>query len=57
LSCIPTAAAAAQIEQLEQNVDGPRQLELSDEELSEINRHSDAGADIDLSEQARTSEW
>jgi L-glyceraldehyde 3-phosphate reductase len=48
---------ASSVEQLEQNVDALDNLELSEEELTEIDRHTDAGTDIDLWERARAGEW
>jgi len=48
---------ASSVEQLEQNVDALDNLELSEEELTEIDRHTDADADIDLWERARAGEW
>jgi len=49
---------ASSVEQLEQNVDALDNLDLSADELAEINRHTDAGgADIDLWDKARAGEW
>jgi L-glyceraldehyde 3-phosphate reductase len=48
---------ASSIEQLEQNVDTLDNLDLSEEELAEIDRLSEAGADIDLWDRARVGEW
>ncbi|HSC20935.1 MAG TPA: L-glyceraldehyde 3-phosphate reductase [Solirubrobacterales bacterium] len=48
---------ASSVEQLEQNVDTLDNLQLSEDELAEIDRHTDAGADIDLWDKARTGEW
>jgi L-glyceraldehyde 3-phosphate reductase len=48
---------ASSVEQLEQNVDALDNLELSEEELSEIARHIGAGADVDIWERARAGEW
>jgi L-glyceraldehyde 3-phosphate reductase len=48
---------ASSVEQLEQNVEALDNLELSDDELAEIDRHTDAGADIDLWDKARAGEW
>jgi L-glyceraldehyde 3-phosphate reductase len=48
---------ASSVEQLEQNVDALDNLELSEEELAEIDRHTDADADIDLWDRARVGEW
>jgi L-glyceraldehyde 3-phosphate reductase len=48
---------ASSVEQLEQNVDTLDNLELSDDELAEIDRHTDADADIDLWDKARAGEW
>ena len=48
---------ASSVEQLEQNVDALDNLELSAEELSEIDRQTDAGADVDLWERARAGKW
>ncbi len=48
---------ASSVEQLEQNVDALDNLELSDDELAEIDRHAEAGADVDIWEQARAGEW
>jgi L-glyceraldehyde 3-phosphate reductase len=48
---------ASSVEQLEQNVAALDNLELSDEELTEIDHHTDAGADVDIWEQARAGEW
>jgi L-glyceraldehyde 3-phosphate reductase len=48
---------ASSVEQLEQNVDALDNLELSDDELAEIDRLTEAEADIDLWDKARTGEW
>ena len=48
---------ASSVEQLEQNADALDNLELSDDELSEIDRQTEAGADVDIWEQARAGEW
>jgi L-glyceraldehyde 3-phosphate reductase len=48
---------ASSVEQLEQNVKALDNLDLSAEELSEIDRHIDADADVDLWERARAGEW
>jgi len=48
---------ASSVEQLEQNVDALDNLELSEEELTEIDRHTTADADVDLWAQARAGEW
>jgi L-glyceraldehyde 3-phosphate reductase len=48
---------ASSVEQLEQNVDALDNLELSEEELAEIDRHTTADADVDLWAQARAGEW
>jgi len=48
---------ASSVEQLEQNVDALDNLDLSEDELSEIDRHTDADADIDLWDKARAGEW
>jgi L-glyceraldehyde 3-phosphate reductase len=48
---------ASSVEQLEQNVEALDHLELSERELSEIDRLTDAGADVDIWEQARAGEW
>jgi len=48
---------ASSVEQLEQNVDALDNLELSEEELSEIDQHTTADADVDLWAQARVGEW
>jgi L-glyceraldehyde 3-phosphate reductase len=48
---------ASSVQQLEQNVNALDNLELSAEELAEIDRHTDADADVDLWERARTGEW
>jgi L-glyceraldehyde 3-phosphate reductase len=48
---------ASSVEQLEQNVDALDNLELGSEELAEIDRHTDADADIDLWDRARVGEW
>jgi L-glyceraldehyde 3-phosphate reductase len=48
---------ASSVEQLEQNVDALDNLELSDEELAEIDRHIEAGADVDIWDRARVGEW
>ena len=48
---------ASSVEQLEQNVEALGSLDLSADELAEIDRHTDAGADIDLWDKARAGEW
>ena len=48
---------ASTVEQLEQNVGALDNLELSDAELAEIDRHTDAGAGVDLWDRARAGEW
>jgi|SRR5215218_2587963 len=48
---------ASSVEQLEQNVEALDNLELSDHELTEIDRLTGAGADIDLWDRARAGEW
>jgi len=48
---------ASSVEQLEQNVDALDNLDLSEDELTEIDRHTDADADIDLWDKARAGEW
>lgn len=48
---------ASSVEQLEQNVDALDNLELSEEELNEIDRHTTADTDVDLWAQARVGEW
>ncbi|MGN6202621.1 MAG: L-glyceraldehyde 3-phosphate reductase [Solirubrobacterales bacterium] len=48
---------ASSVEQLEQNVDTLDNLDLSAEELAEIDRLTDADADIDLWDKARVGEW
>lgn len=48
---------ASSVEQLEQNVDALDNLELSEEELAEIDRLTEAGADVDLWDRARAGEW
>jgi L-glyceraldehyde 3-phosphate reductase len=48
---------ASSVQQLEQNVATLDNLDLSEEELAEIDRLSEAGADIDLWDRARVGEW
>jgi L-glyceraldehyde 3-phosphate reductase len=48
---------ASSVEQLEQNVGALDNLKLSEEELAEIDRLTEAGADVDIWEQARAGEW
>jgi L-glyceraldehyde 3-phosphate reductase len=48
---------ASSVEQLEQNVATLRNLELSDEELAEIDRQTEAGVDVDVWAKARVGEW
>ncbi len=48
---------ASSVEQLEQNVDALDNLDLSAEELAEIDQHTTADADVDLWAQARAGEW
>jgi len=48
---------ASSVEQLEQNVNALGNLDLSEDELTEIDRHTDADADIDLWDKARAGEW
>jgi L-glyceraldehyde 3-phosphate reductase len=48
---------ASSVKQLEQNVGALDNLELSEEELSAIDRQTDAGADVDIWERARAGEW
>jgi len=48
---------ASSVEQLEQNVAALDNLELSEDELAEIDRLTEAGADVDIWEQARAGEW
>jgi L-glyceraldehyde 3-phosphate reductase len=48
---------ASSVEQLEQNVDALDNLVLSEDELTQIDRHTDADADIDLWDRARAGEW
>ena len=48
---------ASSVEQLEQNVGSLDNLELSAEELTEIDQHTTADADVDLWAQARVGEW
>jgi L-glyceraldehyde 3-phosphate reductase len=48
---------ASSVEQLEQNVGALDNLELSAEELTEVDRHTTADADVDLWAQARAGEW
>jgi len=48
---------ASSVKQLEQNVDALDNLDLSDDELSEIDCQTEAGADVDIWEQARAGEW
>ena len=48
---------ASSVRQLEQNVGALDRLELSDEELAEIDRHSAADAGVDIWAQARVGEW
>jgi L-glyceraldehyde 3-phosphate reductase len=48
---------ASSVGQLEQNVAALDNLSLSEEELSEIDRHTEADAGIDLWQRARAGEW
>jgi L-glyceraldehyde 3-phosphate reductase len=48
---------ASSVEQLEQNVDALDNLKLSEDELTEIDRHTEAGAGVDIWERARAGEW
>ncbi|HET9591445.1 MAG TPA: L-glyceraldehyde 3-phosphate reductase [Solirubrobacterales bacterium] len=48
---------ASSVEQLEQTVAALDNLDLSDDELSEIDRLTDVGAEVDIWEQARAGEW
>jgi L-glyceraldehyde 3-phosphate reductase len=48
---------ASSVEQLEQNVDALDNLELSEDELTEIDRHATTDADVDLWDRARAGEW
>lgn len=48
---------ASSVEQLEQNVATLENLELSAEELAEIDRHTGEEADVDLWAEARAGEW
>jgi L-glyceraldehyde 3-phosphate reductase len=48
---------ASSVEQLEQNVGALDNLGLSQEELAEIDRHTDADADVDLWASARVGDW
>ncbi len=48
---------ASSVGQLEQNVAALDNLELSAEELAEIDRHTEADAGIDVWEKARAGEW
>ena len=48
---------ASSVEQLEQNVGALDNLELSEDELAEIDRLTEADADVDIWEQARAGEW
>jgi L-glyceraldehyde 3-phosphate reductase len=48
---------ASSVEQLEQNVDALDNLDLSEEDLTEIDRLTDADADVDIWERARAGEW
>jgi L-glyceraldehyde 3-phosphate reductase len=48
---------ASSVEQLEQNVAALENLELSAEELTEIDRHTRTDAGIDIWERARAGEW
>ncbi|HEX6455452.1 MAG TPA: L-glyceraldehyde 3-phosphate reductase [Solirubrobacterales bacterium] len=54
---ISLVIGASSVRQLEQNVDALDNLELSGDELAEIDRHSTADADVDLWAQARIGEW
>jgi L-glyceraldehyde 3-phosphate reductase len=48
---------ASSVAQLEQNVDALDSLELSPEELTQIDEHTTTDADIDLWERARAGKW
>jgi L-glyceraldehyde 3-phosphate reductase len=48
---------ASSVEQLEQNVGALDNLELSADELAEIDRHAEADAGVDLWDRARAGEW
>jgi len=48
---------ASSVEQLEQNVDALDNLELSEDELAEIDRHAAGDMDVDLWEGARAGAW
>ena len=48
---------ASSVEQLEQNVDALDNLELSQEELAEIDRRTEADAGVDIWDRARAGEW
>ncbi|MGN6557650.1 MAG: L-glyceraldehyde 3-phosphate reductase [Solirubrobacterales bacterium] len=48
---------ASSVDQLEQNVEALDNLELSADELAEIDRHTAADAGIDIWERARAGEW
>jgi L-glyceraldehyde 3-phosphate reductase len=48
---------ASSVDQLEQNVDALDNLDLSEDELAEIDRHTNTDADIDLWDRARAGEW
>jgi L-glyceraldehyde 3-phosphate reductase len=48
---------ASSVAQLEQNVGALDNLELTEEELAEIDRHTEADAGVDLWDRARAGEW
>jgi L-glyceraldehyde 3-phosphate reductase len=48
---------ASSVKQLEQNVDALDNLDLTEGELREIDRCTEAGADVDIWDQARIGEW
>jgi L-glyceraldehyde 3-phosphate reductase len=48
---------ASSVEQLEQNVDALDNLSLSEEELAEIDRHTEVKVGIDIWQRARAGEW
>ena len=48
---------ASSVQQLEQNVAALDNLELSEDELAEIDRHTDTDAGVDIWNRARAGEW
>ncbi|HET7588886.1 MAG TPA: L-glyceraldehyde 3-phosphate reductase [Solirubrobacterales bacterium] len=48
---------ASSVQQLEQNVAALDNLELAEEELAEIDRHTEADAGVDIWERARAGKW